>query len=222
MELETNKPLDELPTLNTNTTSNEEIKNKVTKELSENKIGNITQATKFSETLDNAKIEILKQASVEDKKFIEDLTQKIKEASLKAAQLEKEKQELENKNIELQKSFIDTKNELEKQIQNENKWSNREKKRQYHYNGLKDIMEFVHINNPMCIPLMYVIALLVAPIYLVWTLILCPLGTLIGGTKENQRPKLVKGAVYTLLLITLVICVAFSCYAIMHYGFKWF
>lgn len=185
-------------------------------------ISNITQQTEFSKTLDKANIEILKEASAEDKKFVDDLKKEVKEAALKSAQLEKDKQELERKYIELQQNYIDTKNELEKQIQNENKWTNREKRRQYHYNGLKDIMEFVHINNPMCIPLMYLIAFIVSPIYLIWTLILCPLGTLIGGTKDNNRPRLVKGAIYTILCLALVIALAFSVYAVMHFVFRWF
>lgn len=185
-------------------------------------IENITKATDFSNAIDSAKIETIKRASAEDDKFNEDFKTELKQAVLKSAQLEKEKQELEKKNIELQQNFIKTKSELETQKQSVNKWENKQKAREYHYNGLKDIMLFVHINNPMCIPLMYIFAILVSPIYLVWTLILAPLGTLIAGTKDQERPKLVKGAIYTILCIALVCVLALAIYACMHYLFKWF
>lgn len=191
-------------------------------ESKENKISNITQATAFTNAIDSAKIETIKRASAEDDKFNEDFKAELKQAVLKSAQLEKEKQELEKKNIELQQNYVKTKSELETQIQSVNKWENKQKAREYHYNGLKDIMLFVHINNPMCIPLMYIFAALVSPIYLVWTLILAPLGTLIAGTKDQERPKLVKGAIYTILCVALVAVIVLLFYACGHFWFKWF
>lgn len=188
----------------------------------DNKISNLTQSTEFTNAIDTAKIETIKRASAEDEKFNEDFKTELKQAVLKSAQLEKEKQELEKRNIELQQNYIKTKNELETQIQSVNKWENKQKAREYHYNGLKDIMLFIHINNPMCIPLMYIFAILVSPIYLVWTLVLAPLGTLIAGTKDQERPKLVKGAIYTLMCILLVIFIVFIFYAVGHFVFYWF
>lgn len=192
--------------------------------LSNNKseISNITKDTDFSNELNKAKISILAEASTEDNKFIDRLKKELKEASIKSAQLEKDKQELERKNIELQQNFINTQNKLQNQVQQENKWNNKEKSRQYHYNGLKDIMHFIHINNPMCVPLMYLFALLVSPIYIIWTLVLCPIGTLIAGTKDNQRPKFVKSAIATILLITFTILIILGFYALSHYVFKFF
>ena len=196
--------------------------NKLSQNLPNNQITNITMSTPFSDVIDNAKIETIKRASAEDDKFNEDFKNELKQAVLKSAQLEKEKQELEKKNIELQQNYIKTKNELENQIQSVNKWDNKQKAREYHYNGLKDIMLFVHINNPMCVPLMYIFAFLISPIYLVWTLILAPIGTLIAGTKDQERPKLVKGAIYTILCIALVLVLAILFYACGHYWLKWF
>ena len=185
-------------------------------------ISNVTQATAFTNAIDTAKIETIKRASAEDDKFNEDFKAELKQAVLKSAQLEKEKQELEKKNIELQQNYIKTKNELETQTQSVNKWENKQKARQYHYDGLKDIMLFLHINNPMCIPLMYIFAILASPIYLVWTLILAPLGTLIAGTKDQERPKLVKGAIYTILCVALVAVIVLIFYTVGHFWFKWF
>lgn len=185
-------------------------------------ISNLTQATAFTNAIDTAKIDTIKRASAEDDKFNEDFKAELKQAVLKSAQLEKEKQELEKKNIELQQNYIKTKNELETQTQSVNKWENKQKARQYHYDGLKDIMLFLHINNPMCIPLMYIFAILASPIYLVWTLILAPLGTLIAGTKDQERPKLVKGAIYTILCVALVAIIVLLFYAVGHFWFKWF
>lgn len=192
------------------------------KPLQKQQIDNLTKSTDFSNAIDKAKIETIKRASAEDEKFNEDFKTELKQAVLKSAQLEKEKQELEKKNIELQQNYIKTKNELETHTQSVNKWENKQKAREYHYNGLKDIMLFVHINNPMCIPLMYIFAILVSPIYLLWTLILCPIGTLIAGTKDQERPKLVKGAIYTILCVALVCILALLFYACGHYLFNWF
>lgn len=185
-------------------------------------IANVTKATEFTNAVDEAKLNLVKKASAEDDKFVEELTKDLKDAVKKSAQLEKEKQELEIENIALEQNYIQTKNELESQKQKVNKWENKQKAREYHYNGLKDIMEFIHINNPMCIPLMYLFAVIISPIYILWTVILCPLGTLIAGTKDNNRPKLVKGAIYTILLIALVMSVVFGAYFVMHYWFNWF
>lgn len=185
-------------------------------------VGNITQQTEFSKAIDSAKIETIAKASAEDKQFNDDFKNELKQAVLKSAQLEKEKQELEKKNIELQQNYIKTKSELETQTQSVNKWENKERARLYHYNGLKDIMLFVHINNPMCIPLMYFIAIIVSPIFLIWTLIISPIFTLIAGTKDGERPKLVKGAIYTILLIALVVGLIYAFYALGHYLLHWF
>ena len=189
---------------------------------SHKEIANITKETQFSKMMDEAKQTIMKEASAEDEKFIQALKNEIKEAGLKSAQLEKEKQELEIENIALEQNYIQTKNELESQKQKVNKWENKQKAREYHYNGLKDIMEFIHINNPMCIPLMYLFAFIISPIYILWTIFLCPLGTLIAGTKDNNRPKLVKGAIYTILLVALIASLILGGYAVMHYWLNWF
>lgn len=194
----------------------------VKQELEIAKISNLTEDTTFSKAVDFAKTDIVKDATINDDKFVKDVTKELKDAFLKSAQLENEKQELEKKNIELNQAYIQTQQELEEQKQSVNKWENKQKSREYHFNGLKDIMAFVHINNPMCIPLMYIFAVLVSPIYLIWTLILCPLGTFIAGTKDADRPRVVKGAIYTIMCIALIVFIGFLMYACMHYWFGWF
>lgn len=190
-------------------------------EVAKEKIQNLTQTTEFSKAIDQAKIHTITKASAEDQKFNDDFKKELKEAVLKSAQLEKEKQELEKRNIELQQDYILTKQELESQTQAVNKWNNKRERRQYHYDGLKDIMQFVHINNPMCVWLMYVLALIVSPIYLIYVLIISPLGTLLGGTKGSERPKVVKGAIYTVLLLTLIAVVVVGLYLAGHYWCGW-
>lgn len=210
MENETRETLDSVSVPQTEVTS------------SQSQVANVVAPSEFSKVLDSAKVETLKVASAEDEKFIADFKKELKDASIKSAQLEKEKQELEKKNIELQQAYIKTKNDLEEQLQKANMWDNKQKAREFHYNGLKDIMEFIRIKNPMCIPLMYFLAVIAMPIYLLWTLVLNPIGTLICGKESESRPKVVKGAIYTLLLLALAIAVGFGAYAVMHYMFKWF
>ena len=185
-------------------------------------IANVTKATDFTNAVDEAKLNLVRKASAEDDKFVQELTNDLKDAVKKSAQLEKEKQALEIENIALEQNYIQTKNELESQKQKVNKWENKQKAREYHYNGLKDIMEFIHINNPMCIPLMYLFAFIISPIYILWTILLCPLGTLIAGTKDNNRPQFVKGAIYTILLLALILAVVLGGYSVMHYWLNWF
>ena len=126
-------------------------------------IKRVTEQTEFSDAIDKAKVETLTDAAAYDDKFVSDFKAELKNAALKAAQLEKEKQELEKKNILLQQQFIKTQDELEAQKQRVNDWNNKRDKRQYAYDGLKDIMLFINVQNPMWQPLMYSLAFLVSP-----------------------------------------------------------
>lgn len=184
-------------------------------------IQNLTKETEFTKAVEDAKISTVARASAEDNKFNEDFKQELKEAVLKSAQLEREKQELEKKNIELQQQYIQTKKEKEEQTQSENKWDNMRARRQYHYDGLKDIMDFLHIDHPMCVWLMYLFAIIASPIYLLKVLILSPLATLIGGTRAGDRPKLVKGAIYTILCVFLVAIIVVVVYLAGHHLCHW-
>ena len=185
------------------------------------KIESLTAETAFSRAIDSAKIKTVEEASANDTQFLEDFKNKLKEATLKAAELEKQKQELDSQYLELQQNYIKTKTELEKYQQRENAWTDKEKARQYHYNGLKDIMEFMQIKNPMWIPLMYFLAVIISPIYLVWTLLISPVLTLIAG-KDSERPRIVKGGIWTLALVFSVILIVFFVYAVGKFCFGWF
>ena len=200
----------------------EEKMKKESSSLPQVKVDNLTASTRFTDKVDDAKVNVLADASANDAKFVEDFKEKLKEATLKAAELEKQKQEFENKYIELNKQYIETKTQLEKQTQQQNKWANKEKARQYHYNGLKDIMEFLHIKSPMNIYIMYVLAIITSPIYLVWTLIISPIWTIIVGKDNEDRPKAVKGAIWTLSLIFCAVLLVFFIYAVGRFKFGWF
>lgn len=186
------------------------------------KLQSLTAETEFSKVIDNAKIKTVEDASANDKQFLEDFKNKLKEATLKSAELEKQKQELENQYIALQQEYVTTKRELEKQQQQENKWSNKEKARQYHYNGLKDIMLFIGMQSPGCIPWMYTLAVLISPVYLIWTLLVSPIWTLIVGKDAKDRPMAVKGAIWTITLVFCTALVIFFIYAVGRFCFGWF
>lgn len=186
------------------------------------KLETLTASNKFTETIDDAKVNVVQDASVNDPKFVEDFKSKLKEATLKSAELEKQKQELENQYIALQQEYITTKRDLEKQQQQENKWSNKEKARQYHYNGLKDIMLFLGMQSPGCIPWMYTLAIIISPVYLLWTLLVAPIWTLIVGKNAKDRPMAVKGAIWTISLLFCVTLLVFFVYAVGKFCFGWF
>ena len=185
------------------------------------KLENLTANTKFTDVVDEAKIKTLQEASVNDPKFTEDFKNKLKEATLKAAELEKQKQELENRYVELQQNYLKTKQEFESQIQKQNAWANKEKSRQYHYNGLKDIMEFINIKNPMNVVLMYILAIISSPLYLVWTLLINPVWSIVSGKLDKDRPLFIKWAVWILALVIMLGLAAAMFYAIGRFKFGW-
>lgn len=171
----------------------------------QNQLGNVTKASAFSDTVDDAKIRIVSDASENDEQFKEKFKNELKEAALKAAQLEKEKQILEKQNIEYHQELLETKQQANQHVQKEDKWINRQKKRQYHYDGLKPVLEVAKIKTPMAIPIMYFFFIVLLIPFLVKILFSSTVGALVSGVDSEDRGKAIKGFMWTLLAL---ICVA--------------
>jgi hypothetical protein len=172
-----------------------------TAELQVNEIRNVTASTTFTEAIDRAKIDTVEEASANDKTFKKEFTDKLKDATLKLAELETEKAELEKQNIEYHQELLQTQQELNEQLQAENQWANKEKRREYHYNGVKSILTFVGITEPMNLVVLYFLTAILVPFYLLNKLIAGTFGTLVAGASDANRPKAVKGFLFTLLAV---------------------
>lgn len=175
-------------------------------------ISNVTAANTFTKAVDVAKINILQEASVNDKKFTDDFRDKLKEATLKLAEVEREKANLEKQNIEYHQELLETKQLLNEQKQAEDKWVNKQRQREFHYAGVRPIMEFVGIKTPMNIALLYSLTMFLLPFFLFAKLWKGTIGALIAGAEDSDRPKAVRGFLYTLLGVVAVGIIALVTY----------
>ena len=178
-------------------------------------IGNVTAENTFTKAVDTAKLNILQEASVNDKKFIDDFRDKLKEATLKLAEVEREKANLEKQNIEYHQELLETKQLLNEQKQAEDKWTNKQKQREFHYAGVRPIMEFVGIKTPMNIALLYFLTMFLLPFFLFAKLWKGTIGALIVGAEDSDRPKAVRGFLYTLLAVIAVGTIALVAYLVL-------
>lgn len=182
------------------------------KELPPQKIQDVVEKSAFSEAIDSAKIRVVEDASVNDKNFNKNFTDKLLDASLKLAEVEKEKAELEKQNIEYHQELLSTQQKLNEQLQDENAWINKEKRREYHFNGVKAILTFVGITEPMNLVVLYFLTAILVPFYLLNKLIAGTFGTLVAGASDSNRPKAVKGFLFTLLAVACTCILAIMVY----------
>jgi len=162
-------------------------------------LSNVTAANSFTQAVDTAKINVLQDASANDKKFTDDFKDKLKEATLKLAEVEREKANLEKQNVEYHQEILETKQLLNEQKQAEDKWNNRQKSREYHYNGVKPIMEFVGIKSAMNVAILYFLTAILIWFFLFAKLWKGTVGALIAGASDSDRPKAVKGFLWTMI-----------------------
>lgn len=167
-------------------------------------LSNVTEATDFTKAIDAAKIRVVEDASANDANFVKDFEKKLKDATLELAAVEEEKARLEKQNIEYHQELLRTNQELNEHIQAENLWENRQKRREYHYNGVKPIMEFVGIKEPMNLFLLYALTSILVWFFLFAKLFKGTIGALIAGAEDSDRPKAVKGFLWTLIGVIAV------------------
>ncbi|MCK9456900.1 MAG: hypothetical protein M0R31_06365 [Candidatus Riflebacteria bacterium] len=175
-------------------------------------VSNITTETEFSQAVEAAKIETIKEASVSNKDFIEKFQDNVIKAAEKLAEVEREKAELEKQNIEYHQELLNSEQLLNEQKQAEDKWINKQRQREFHYAGVRPIMEFVGIKTPMNILLLYSLTLFLLPFFLFAKLWKGTIGALIVGAEDSDRPKAVRGFLYTLLGIVSVGIIALVTY----------
>lgn len=185
-------------------------------------ISNVTRSTAFTDIVDDAKINVVKEAAATDVKFIEEFKKELKEATMKSAQLEREKQQLEIQNVQYHQELLDKEQQLNKLHKTEDKWENKQKRRQFHYDGVKPIMEWVGIKFPMNLFLLYFLTAIITFPYLLGKLVKGTFGNLICGAEDANRSKAMRGFLWTILAVTITVLLAMGVYALGHYVFQWF
>ncbi len=192
---------------------------KIISEKNEKKslISNVTQQTDFNEAVNVAKLDILKEASANDDKFVNEVKSNVKDATLKLTEVEKEKAKLEQQNIQYYQELLQKEQQINEFQKKENYWDNRQKRRDYHFKGVEPIMNFVGIKTPMNLVILYFLTIVLTPFFLIAKLVKGTFGVLISGASDDDRPKAVRGFLWTILGITAVVLLT----AIVYLFLKW-
>lgn len=180
-------------------------------------VANVTQATDFTKAVDQAKIQAVQEAAASDEKFVKDFTEQLKQATLKAAQVEQEKQELEKQNVQYHQELLETQQKLNEKEQQISEWDKKQKRRQYHYDGVRPIMEFVGIKSPMNLFILYALTAILVWFYLLNKLFKGTVGALISGAEDENRPKAVKGFLWTMVAVIFMGAIALAVVLVLRW-----
>lgn len=175
------------------------------------KIADVTEETSFTKTINEGMENILREGYAEDNEFREDIKGKVKKTAEKRADVETHKAELEEQHLQYQSELLRTEQEKNTNIQEKNRYDAKRERRQFVYDGVKPIMMWVGIKEPMNIVLMSIVtAILLIPFILGK-----PIGALLVGVDPEQRKKqaiawlwvilalFVTGALLTAVLVPL-------------------
>lgn len=176
-----------------------------------------TPASQFGAAMEQVKLNVLAGASTEDEQFVGKVKGTLKRAAVKHTEVEEKKADFEKQKVDFASEVLQTEQQKNEHRAIEDKWANRERKRQYHYNGVKPIMMFVGIKEPLNLFLLYLFTFILAPFFLLSKLLKGTIGALIAGAFEDDRPKAVKGFLWTLIAIIAVMAIA----AIVYLFLKW-
>lgn len=171
----------------------------------------------FTGKMDEVKLKILQDASAEDEKFVRTIKENVKNAAVANTEVEKEREEFARQSVQYEREKLSTKQQRNEIEAAEDKWANKEKRREFHYNGVKPIMEFVGIQKPMNLFLLYFLSFILVWFFLLSKLWRGTIGALIAGAEDANRPKTVKGFLWTLLAIIAVGIVS----ALVYLFLKW-
>lgn len=174
-------------------------------------------SSEFAKRMDDVKVQVLENASNEDEKFVKTVKENLKDAAVKHTEVEQKKAEFVKQKVQFEQEKLETKQKENVHQQQEDKWANRQKRRQYHYDGVKPIMQFVGIETPMNLLLLYFLTLVLVWFFLIGKLLKGTVGALIAGASDADRPKAVKGFLWTLLAIFTVIIIAMAVYLFLRW-----
>lgn len=188
-----------------------------TESVAEVPTNSIFAENNFTERMDDVKLKILQDASVSDEKFVKTIKDNVKEAAVVNTEVEREREAFAKQSVQYEREKLSTKQQKNTIEATEDKWANREKRREFHYNGVKPIMEFVGITKPMNLLLLYFLTAVLIWFFLLAKLWRGTIGALIAGAEDSNRPKTVKGLLWTLLAVVVIGIVA----ALVYLFLKW-
>ena len=171
----------------------------------------------FSKKMDDVKQQVLVVAAEQDEKFAEVVVENVKDAAVKYTQVEQRKAELERQKVQYESEKLDTQQLANVNQQLEDKWINRQKRREYHYNGVKPIMLFVGITEPMNLIFLYFFATVLIIPFFIAKLFRGTIGALLCGAEDTNRSKAAKGFIWTIIAIVVVIIIM----CLIHLYLKW-
>ena len=171
----------------------------------------------FTDRMDDVKLKILQDASASDEKFVKTIKDNVKEAAVVNTEVEREREAFAKQSVQYEREKLSTKQQKNTIEATEDKWANREKRREFHYNGVKPIMEFVGISKPMNLALLYFLSFILVWFFLLSKLWRGTIGALIAGAEDANRPRTVKGFLWTLLGLIAVCVLA----ALVYLFLKW-
>lgn len=168
--------------------------------------------TQFSAAMEQVKLNVLAEASAEDEQFVDKVKSTLKKAAVKHTEVEEKRADFEKQKVDFASEVLQTEQQKNEHRAIEDTWANRERKRQYHYNGVKPIMRFVGIEEPLNLFLLYLLTLVLSPFFLLSKFLKGTIGALIAGASDGDRPKAVKGFLWTLIAIIAVMAIAVVVY----------
>lgn len=163
--------------------------------------------TDFSKKMDIVKENILVDASEKDEAFVTTVKENVKQAAVTLTEVEKDKAKFQQQQVSYESEKLATKQGQNKNQQNEDKWTNKQKRRQFHYDGVAPILQFVGIDKPMNLIVLYLFVIVLTPIFLVAKFIKGTFGTLLAGASDDKRGKTAKGFLWTLLCLVVILTV---------------
>ena len=164
--------------------------------------------TQFGAAMEQVKLNVLAEASAEDEQFVDKVKSTLKKAAVKHTEVEEKRADFEKQKVDFASEVLQTEQQKNEHRAIEDKWANMERKRQYHYNGVKPIMRFVGIEEPLNLFLLYLLTFVLSPFFLLSKLLKGTIGALIAGASDEDRPKAVKGFLWTLIAIIAIMAIA--------------
>lgn len=164
-----------------------------------------TYNSEFTTALENAKIEAAKQVTVDGSDTAKQVKKVIADAVIDSTKLEQERVSVESDKIALQKDLLSTRKIQERYVKRQAKYEHLTQKRNYHYDGLKSILNRVGIIEPTNIYLMYFISIIILPFALLGMLFKGTIGNMLSGLNPEERAKRVKAFLITFLAVLIVV-----------------
>lgn len=166
----------------------------------------LNKRTNFEKKVEEAQVQFVKNG---DGKHVEEFKKSMGEAILEEANVAKEKAIAKKEVIitEKQKALLD---------QKANKWANREIRRKYHYNGVKPIMQFVGICEPLNLFFLYLLTVVLFMPFLVDKLIRATFGALLTGA-NSDRPRAMKNTLWTIFVFAVVFFIALGILLVLEW-----